>query len=156
MKVIGKRSVSKVKEQITIQQYSEAFSGALRQLYIESFAQRFRIDGFAFVDMARKGDCWLAVLGTELVGYMVFKPGFSPYLQSIAVSKEYQGHGIAYCMLQCAERYYSEQDCNYLLLETHVDNPAQKLYFDFGFRVCEFKEDLYGAQENGIAMMKAI
>jgi ribosomal protein S18 acetylase RimI-like enzyme len=41
-------------------------------------------------------------------------------------------------------------------LQTRADNPAQKLYFDLGFRVSGFQKHLYGDGKHGVEMTQVL
>ena|ERR1035437_8601536 len=75
----------------------------------------------------------------------------SVYLWSLAVCKHYRGWGVGgHFLSRIAEEYKGRE------IELHVnpDNPAQKLYFDYGFRVEAIARNWYGKNTNGLYMRR--
>jgi len=94
-------------------------------------------------------------LGHSLVGFAIIKNVFQPYIWNIAVDPAYQRRGIAGNMLrEIIKRYTLNKDTKILL---HVDatNPAQKLYFDYGFRVVSVEEN-YFEPNDGLMMVRKL
>jgi ribosomal protein S18 acetylase RimI-like enzyme len=53
--------------------------------------------------------------------------------------------------MEAAELYYAKK-VKKLKLEVHVDNPAQLLYFNRGYRVTGFRHRYYANGSNAITM----
>lgn len=72
-----------------------------------------------------------------------------PYLWSLFVRPRYQGDGHGKKLLALACDRYPKME-----LHCRVDNPAQKLYFDHGFRVVEVVRDWYVIDGKKVAGLK--
>lgn len=79
-----------------------------------------------------------------------------PYIWSIATAPSHRGRGVATMLLDKFEKYYTAGDYSRLWLHVRVDNPAQKIYFDAGYRTASFERNLYGMNEHGMVMRKRI
>jgi ribosomal protein S18 acetylase RimI-like enzyme len=93
--------------------------------------------------------------GNAIVGFAIIKNVEHPYIWNIAVDPAYQRRGIAGNMLrEIIKRYTLNKDTKILL---HVDatNPAQKLYFDYGFRVVSVEEN-YFEPNDGLMMVRKL
>ena len=62
-----------------------------------------------------------------------------PWIWILAVRPDFQGQGIGTSLLKEIEKYYTKE----INLYVNVDNPAQKLYFDNGYRVKKVLKDIY-------------
>jgi ribosomal-protein-alanine N-acetyltransferase len=78
-----------------------------------------------------------------------------PYVWSIAVNPQYRGQGIGWSLLNEITDYYRGLGKEHITLTCHVDNPAQKLYYDNGYRVVRVVQRYYGA-DNGLFMKKIL
>lgn len=76
-----------------------------------------------------------------------------PYIWSLATAKEWRGNGIARTLLTIVDAHYQEK-YSFIWLHVDRDSPAQKLYFDLGYRVQSIEEDYYGEQESALVMVK--
>ncbi len=78
-----------------------------------------------------------------------------PYLWSVATRTAHRGKGYATLLIKEFEKYYIA--CGYQKSWLHVrtDNPAQKLYFDLGYRVASFEKNIYEPGD-GITMVKRL
>lgn len=77
-----------------------------------------------------------------------------PYLWTIAVMPRYRGVGEGADLLEEIILYYAQAGYDEIALTCKIDNPAQKLYFDFGFRVEKVMQRYYGAEGNGLYMRR--
>lgn len=76
-----------------------------------------------------------------------------PYLWSLAVLPEFRNRKIASRLLKEVIAYYTEKHAKTLSLSVNVDNPAQKLYFDHGFRTLRVLPRYYG-EASGLRMRR--
>ena len=67
-----------------------------------------------------------------------------PYLWSLATLKSWRAYGFGSALLQQIIKYYHDQHETQIDLTVNVNNPAQKLYFDNGFRAVTVKPHYYG------------
>lgn len=77
-----------------------------------------------------------------------------PYLWSLAVTKEFQGCGVGGNLLREVIKRYTLSKPE-ISLHVHPDNPAQKLYFDYGFRVEGIARNWY-KNRNGLFMRRPL
>jgi len=77
----------------------------------------------------------------------------TPYIWSVAVDPDYRRRGAATTLLQEFEKHY-KQSYESGWLHCRVENPAQKLYFDQGYRIASFEPNIYGARQHGVTMRK--
>jgi ribosomal-protein-alanine N-acetyltransferase len=94
-------------------------------------------------------------LGHSLIGFAIIKNVSQPYIWNIAVDPAWQKRGIAGNMLrEIIKRYTLNKDKE---ISLHVDatNPAQKLYFDYGFRVVSVEEN-YFEPNDGLMMVRRL
>lgn len=80
----------------------------------------------------------------------------TPYIWSVATDPAYRGKGLATTLIKYFENYYMDAGYERSWLHTKVTNPAQKLYFDLGYRVSSFEPHLYGPHEHGLTMRKKL
>jgi len=90
-----------------------------------------------------------------ILGFALVRTSGNPYIWSIAVDKGYQNLGIGGNLLREIVKKYTLQKELAITLHVHEDNPAQKLYFDYGFRVQDVVKDYY-APKNGLYMVRAL
>jgi len=79
----------------------------------------------------------------------------NPYLWSLAVDPAYRGRGIGGNLLIEVIEYFTPRATE-ITLHVKPDNPAQKLYFDHGFRVQSVIRDWYGKEGNALYMWQAL
>lgn len=80
----------------------------------------------------------------------------SPYIWSVATDPAYRGKGLATTVINHFEKHYLAAGYERVWLHTKVTNPAQKLYFDLGYRVSSFEPNLYGPHDHGLTMRKKL
>ena len=101
-------------------------------------------------------DTWVAVEDGNVVGFLIARvtERDEVNIYNVAVLAEHRGKGIATALVRECEKVY----WNYPLIYLHVDvnNPAQKLYFDLGYRATSIKLNMYGDDRNGIHMQKVL
>lgn len=115
------------------------------------------------------GRVWVAVsdevnvqnpAGVEnVVGFLISKlKNSTPYVNSVAVLPAFRGKGIAKKLFEKFEEFYGLQqksEVKIFWLQVRTNNPAQKLYFDLGYRVTGFDEHYYGQNEHALCMHKS-
>jgi ribosomal protein S18 acetylase RimI-like enzyme len=70
-----------------------------------------------------------------MVGFAIVKNTGRPYIWNIAVDPWYQGQGFGGKLLDEIIKRYTIAGDKEIHLDVNPTNPAQKLYFDYGFRV---------------------
>jgi ribosomal protein S18 acetylase RimI-like enzyme len=79
-----------------------------------------------------------------------------PYIWSVCTRPAHRGKGHATTLINVFEKHYSDNGYYKPWLQVRVENPAQKIYFDLGYRVSAFEANLYGAHQHGVVMRKSI
>lgn len=103
-----------------------------------------------------KNPCWVFDDGDIKACILSEISNGYPYIWSLATHPSQRGKGLATTLLQVFEKHYAAQGYSRFWLHTRVDNPAQKLYFDNGYRVASFERNIYGPNEHGIIMRKRV
>lgn len=109
------------------------------------------------LEAIRAGHCWVdSSPGSTLInGYVIVTyPNDVPYVYSVAVAKDMRGSGIGTGLMNTAHQNSRGLNHRKIWLKTTVDNPAQKLYFDLGYRIDGYDAELYGYCMPGITMTK--
>ena len=115
-------------------------------------------------DMVTVSDVFLACqqegiqrqYGAEIiVGFAIVQNVFQPYLWNLAVHPDYQGKGVGGLLLRHLITTYTASGQNKISLHVSVENPAQKLYFDNGFRVVRFEDDYFDPND-GLLMERKL
>lgn len=79
-----------------------------------------------------------------------------PYIWSLATDNRDRGQGLASSLLKEIEEYERKKGEREINLTTHVNNPAQKLYFDHGYRVKNVIDNYYLGGFDGLLMRKEL
>jgi ribosomal protein S18 acetylase RimI-like enzyme len=90
-----------------------------------------------------------------IIGFALVRTSGNPYIWSIAVDKGFQRRGVGGNLLREIIKKYTLQKDFEITLHVHEDNPAQKLYFDYGFRVKRIERDYYNPK-NGLFMVRPL
>ena len=101
------------------------------------------------------GFTWVAEENGKVMGFLISRivEDKLANIYNVSVLPEYRGQGIATALFKECHEFYRG---NSLCLHVNVNNPAQKLYFDLGYRVLSIKENFYGDGENAIHMCKVL
>jgi ribosomal protein S18 acetylase RimI-like enzyme len=91
----------------------------------------------------------------KIRGFAIVKNVSQPYLWSIAVHPNFQGAGIGGCLLRNIITQYTQTGSKEITLHVAADNPAQRLYFDHGFRVKNVEENYFDPID-GLVMVKKL
>jgi ribosomal protein S18 acetylase RimI-like enzyme len=152
---------------MVIRDYKESDFHSVISINQESFAQPEPIE---FVQASiENGRVWVAVsdevnvqnpAGVEkVVGFLISKFKHSTsYVNNVAVLSEYRHKGIAKKLFEKFEEFYGSlqtPEVKIFWLQVRANNPAQKLYFDWGYRVTGFDEHYYGRNEHALCMYKS-
>jgi ribosomal protein S18 acetylase RimI-like enzyme len=93
--------------------------------------------------------------GDILAYVLVVTNPLDPYIWSVATVRRYRGNGFATELLNEAIEWYRIKGDKKIELTVNTDNPAQKLYFDLGFRVKQVMGRYYGLQD-GLRMRRTL
>jgi ribosomal protein S18 acetylase RimI-like enzyme len=106
----------------------------------------------------RIGKGWVYEVDGKVVGYIIGKVKYKiPYVFSVAVLKDYRKRGIAKALFEAFELFYSatqKPENMSFWLQVSQHNPAQKLYFDLGYKVGFVDENYYGHGDHALCMYK--
>ena len=111
-----------------------------------SFAKAFKHNA---TWVAEDNGKWAAHLVSEI-------DAGAPYIWSVATYPAYRGKGLATALIHEFEKHYIALGYDRSWLHTKVENPAQKLYFDLGYRVASFVPHIYGLGRHGLTMRKQL
>jgi ribosomal protein S18 acetylase RimI-like enzyme len=100
-----------------------------------------------------RGKTWVAEVNGEVVGFLIAYLKGLPYIFNVAVLPQYRGKGFATELFKRFQQFY-RQPTSYL--EVDSGNPAQKLYFDLGYRVTEVRRNYYGPEQDALVMVKNV
>jgi ribosomal protein S18 acetylase RimI-like enzyme len=105
-----------------------------------------------------KGKAWVFEEDRKIQGFLVgkLKHGL-PYIHNVSVKKEFRNKGIAAALFSKFEEHYGaaqKPENSAFWLQVSCNNPAQKLYFDLGYRVGFVDEHYYGQNDHALCMYK--
>ena len=106
------------------------------------------------LEQIHKGQIWVAVEDDKVVGFLLSTYKEGPYVYNVAVLPEFRSKGTATGLFNMCHEFYKGMGFIYLYVD--ATNPAQKLYFDLGYRVTSIKEDFYGYKQNALVMVKPL
>jgi ribosomal protein S18 acetylase RimI-like enzyme len=138
--------------------YKKADFDALLQINDLCYEGDERPPRETFAQMLEFSEVWVA--GVDYgppVGFIIVNEiPHVPYLWSVAVLPSYQGQGLGGRMLSLVCTEYKNRTIE---LHCRVDNPVQKMYFDYGFRVVDITRDYYkmdGKNIDGLKMRREV
>jgi ribosomal protein S18 acetylase RimI-like enzyme len=139
----------------------------LLQINDECYTGIERPSAFEFEGMLKNTDVFVASEAVDrdpndwrIIGFAICKPTISPargpYLWSIAVSVPFQNRGVGGNLLREVIKAYTLSKEKEITLHCKPSNPAQKLYFDYGFRVEVVAPHWFGRNELGLFMRRPL
>lgn len=99
----------------------------------------------------RQGHAWVVAedVHDEILGFLV---AVERHVRLVVVHPDHRRRGAATSLFAVAHRFFAGTP---LRITTRVGNPAQKLYFDLGYRVEKVVADAYvGPNEDGLQMVR--
>lgn len=124
----------------------------LWQLYKNSFP--FPCQFTQFADAVVKDRTFIAEENGRIKGFLTtFIDDGSPWVWTVVVNRFSRKMGIGALLIKTAEEHYSSLGYGHMLLYVEDDNPAQKLYFDCGYRVVKVEKGIYKFS-NALKMIK--
>jgi ribosomal protein S18 acetylase RimI-like enzyme len=126
--------------------HDASFSGSERAP--RDLLQNIVDTGEVFVRLSGDGEYRCFALLTEKFG--------EPYIWAIATDPLYRGKGLASSLLDEIAEYVQRNHLHGIGLTTQCDNPAQKLYFDKGYRVRRVLSGYYGLGSDGLFMRREL
>jgi len=136
---------------------SACYSGIQRPSPAE-FDQMLDHEVFVGSELAIRTDWGSPTIKNKVIGFAIVRENIlgHPYLWSIAVDPAYQGRGVGGNLLREVIKFYTLAKAQEISLHVHPDNPAMKLYFDYGFRVRHVAKNWYQAEGDGLYMWRAL
>ena len=98
-----------------------------------------------------ESDCSLE----RVIGFAIVKVTARPYIWNIAVHPAYQGRGVGGNLLREIIKRYTLSKQKEIALHVNTENPAQKLYWDYGFRVVSVEEKYFNPHD-GLLMVRRL
>jgi ribosomal protein S18 acetylase RimI-like enzyme len=103
-----------------------------------------------FRQMYLSADVFVSYIDGEPVGVaIVIDRASEPYLWTIAVNPEHRRMGVGERLLREISGVFKTTE-----LTCKIDNPAQKLYYDNGYRVTGVARGYYGIEGDGLMMRR--
>jgi len=107
-------------------------------------------------EQCNRGEVFVIERVGRVVSFAIVTERFlSPYIWSIATDPNFRGQGYAGQLLDEIEAWARQENKVFIFLTTHENNPAQKLYFDKGYRVLKVVGDYY-LSGNGLLMRRKL
>jgi len=132
---------------------SESFTG-VEVPPVQVLRKEFEI-GDIFVRAATEGEPMIRA-------YLILREKMNePYIWSLATDRAHRGQGLAASLLNEVDEFVKtlptakRRGMTGIGLTTHVNNPAQKLYFDHGYRVKQVLDNYYLGGD-GLYMRKEV
>lgn len=150
-----------------LQKANVAYFERIQQISNLSYSGVQRPSASILLNAFDQGDVYIAyeasgILGgfiNEIAGFAIvvdYMDNLEPLIWSIAVHPESRGHGLATGMLMDIEKDFIALGAKFIRLTVNVENPAQKLYFDAGYRVRNIARNHYLSEGHGLVMTKVL
>ena len=109
-----------------------------------------------FARCVQTGHVFIKTFCDKVVGYALLQDEGYMLLTSVAVLAPFRGQGRAgELMEECAD-WCKEAGYSRIILHCKVSNPAQKLYFDMGYRAKAVLKNYYAPEGDGLEMEKIL
>jgi ribosomal-protein-alanine N-acetyltransferase len=129
----------------------------LYELEKVSFSRVFRWLKCDFVAALKDCDTIQGVYNNRIAGYVLGEvESDAGHIVSLTVDPAYRRMGFGSKLMEAAEVFYKKKGMKKIRLEVHLDNPAQILYFNLGYRVNGFKPKYYANGSPAIVMVKPL
>ena len=103
------------------------------------------------------GTVFVSCEDDKIVGFaIVTMLAGEPFVWTIAVLPEYRGQGIGGDLLYEIWQWAQQKGERFIDLTVKTSNPAQKLYFDSGYRVVKFLRRYYLGGGDGLLMRRTV
>lgn len=122
-----------------------------------AFPSDYRASSLSLQFAYENGDTFITAVGERYLAFaIVTKQNGQPHLWAIGTDPRYRGEGIGGRLLDEVINIYQREAYEYIELTVRVDNPAQKLYFDKGFRVRQVLKNYYDGGFDGLRMRRIL
>lgn len=107
------------------------------------------------------GDCkeiYLIMSGTEIAGFVILQVcgTFSGYIQTICIGEHFRGHGYGRRLLGFCEERILKFSPNIFICVSSFNKGAEKLYYDFGFKLVGELENFVKEGFNELLLRKTV
>ena len=147
----------KKKHNIQIERWSTP-EGALWEITKACYTEVEVPSKIIFDNAVKSGEVFVIRAQEKFIGYAIIinQNTRTPLLLSIAVLPRFRKLGLGKELLDRLSGYYRNKQAVTLVLECRIDNRAQKLYFDAGYRIREVLKGHYAPEGDGLRMVKTL
>ena len=111
------------------------------------------------LDSILGGKAWVAVEDDQIIGFIIGKVKHgTPYVNNVCLAPDHRGKGYAKLLFGKFEEVFGMNknlEDRVYWLQVDSSNPAQKLYFDLGYRVGWIDQNYYGWSKHALCMYKS-
>lgn len=142
-------------------QYDDGELPLLYEIEKECFDKQFRWTERVFkksLEYARtNGNVWVAYISGKLCGFLLAgEENGKAHIETVNIPRIHRRKGIASKLIAACERDMKKRGMKDIRLEVYVENPAQILYFNLGYRVSGFKRNYYRLHHHAVSMTKKL
>ncbi len=146
---------------MTIRSFNAEELPALYEIETECFTRGFQWGRRVFAEMllsaSKKNNVWVAEEDDKIVGFLLANErGSRGYIDTVNIPKVARRKGIASELIKFCEGEFQKRGLAEVVLEVHVQNPAQLLYFKLGYRVTAFRRHYYKLHCHALTMTKKL
>lgn len=128
-----------------------------RECFTRGFQWGRSVFGEMFLSASKKNNVWVAEEDGKIVGFLLAgERGNRGYIETVNIPKSARRRGIASELIKVCEREFQKRGRTEVVLEVHVENPAQLLYFRLGYRVTAFRRHYYKPHCHALTMTKKL
>jgi len=135
-----------------IREYKEDDLQDLYELYLDCFYDN-PVPFWQFKESVEKGRTYVLDYSGLKAFVISFIEDDEPWIWAIGTNQFMRGLGIGNKLLERVEEYYESLNYKRINLFVGQSNPAQKLYFDRGYRIKRVVKDIYKT-EDALKMIK--
>lgn len=121
-----------------------------------SFSGISRVPRGIFKTHFDRDEVFIVQWGGPIVGFAIVTERPGAYIWQIAVNPDHREQGLGSRLLKEIEMFYRNAGRQVIELTCNTENPAQKLYFDHGYRVTRVAQRYYQNEGNGLFMRKIL
>src|SRR5208282_6724548 len=128
-----------------------------KECFVEPFLWSRTTFDKSLLSAAQKKNVWVADEGGKVMGFLLAdKESGKGYIDTVDVSPKARGRGVATKLIGLYEAAAKKRGLVEIKLEVSVENPAQVLYFNLGYRVTAFRRHYYKLHYHALTMAKKL